>query len=55
MLKIKNQEILFKILSCTFVVIMIVFILIYKNIVDLVYLFVMLILFIKYLFDICKK
>ena len=55
MLKTKNQEVLFKIVSCIFSVLMVVLVLMAKKVIDLIYLGVILIIVFKFLIQCDKK
>lgn len=55
MLKIKNQEVLFKVLSCIFAVILIVVMFVNGNVIDLVYLIMVSMFILKYVIEIKKK
>ena len=55
MLKIRNQEVVFGVLSCIFAVILIVVIFVNRNIIDLVYLGIISILFFKYFIEIRRN
>lgn len=54
-LKIKNQEVLFKVLSCIFAVILIVVMFVNGNVIDLVYLIMVSMFILKYVIEIKKK
>ena len=52
---IKNQEVVFKVLSCIFAVIFIVVMVVNKNLVDLIYLSIIFIFILKYFIEIRRK
>ena len=54
-LKIRNQEVVFGVLSCIFAVILIVVIFVNKNIIDFIYLGIISILFFKYFIEIRRN
>lgn len=55
MLKIKNQEVVFKVLSCIFAVILIVVVFANRNVIDLVYLIMVSMFILKYVIEIRRK
>jgi len=55
MLKVKNQDVVYKVLSCIFAVILIVVIVMSRNIIDLIYLGVVSIFILKYFIEIKRK
>ena len=55
MLKVKSQGVLYRILSCIFAVIIVVFILIDRNIIDLIYLGLVSMYILKYFIEIKRK
>lgn len=55
MLKVKNQDVVYKVLSCIFAVILIVVMIVNRNIIDLVYLGIISMLIFKYFIEIKRK
>ena len=55
MLKVKNQDVVYKVLSCIFAVILIVVIVISRNIIDLIYLGIVSIFILSYFIEIKRK
>ena len=55
MLKISDQEVLFKVLSCIFAVILIVVMFVNGNVIDLVYLIMVSMFILKYVVEISRK
>ena len=55
MLKVKNQDVVYKVLSCIFAVILIVVIVISRNIIDLIYLGIVSIFILRYFIEIKRK
>ena len=55
MLKVKNQGVVFRVLSCIFAVIMVVYVLMNRNIIDLVYLGIISMFILKYFIEIRRK
>ena len=54
-LKINDQEVLFKVLSCIFAVILIVVMFVNGNVIDLVYLIMVSMFILKYVVEISRK
>ena len=48
MLKIKNQGVVYRVLSCIFAVILVVYVLICRNVIDVIYLMIISMLILKY-------
>ena len=55
MLSVKNHDVVYKILSCIFAVILVVVIIISRNIIDLIYLGIVSIFILKYFIEIKRK
>lgn len=55
MLKVKNQEGVYKVLSCIFAVILVVIMVVNKNIVDLIYLSIIFMFILIYFIEIKRK
>lgn len=55
MLKAKNQGVVYKVLSCIFAVILVMYVLIYRNIIDVIYLCIVSMLILKYFIEIRRK
>lgn len=55
MLNVKDQGVVYKVLSCIFAVIMVVYIFINKNVIDLVYLGLVSVFILKYFIEIKRK
>ena len=55
MLKAKNQGLVYGVLSCIFAVILVVYVFIYRNLIDLIYLCIVSIFILKYFIEIRRK
>lgn len=55
MLKVKNQDVVYKVLSCIFAVILIVVMIVNRNIIDLVYLGIISMFIFKYFIEFKRK
>ena len=55
MLKVKNHGVVYKVLSCIFAVILVVYVLIYRNIIDMVYFGIVSIFILKYFIEIIRN
>lgn len=55
MLKVKNQGVLYRVLSCIFAVILIVVMIVNRDVIDLVYLGIISIFILKYFIEIRRK
>ena len=55
MLKVKNQGVVYRVLSCIFAVILVVYVLIYRNVIDLVYLGIISMFILKYFIEIKRN
>lgn len=55
MLKTKNEGLIYGVLSCIFAVILVVYVLIYRNFIDIVYFGVVSIFILKYFIEIKRK
>lgn len=55
MLKIKNQGVVYRVLSCIFAVILVVYVLICRNVIDVIYLMIISMLILKYFVEIRRK
>jgi len=55
MLKTKNQGVVYRVLSCIFAVILVVYVLIYRNVIDVIYLGIVSMSFLKYFIEIIRK
>ena len=55
MLKVKNQDVVYKVLSCIFAVILVVYVVIYRNVIDLIYFGIVSIFILKYFIEIKRK
>ena len=55
MLNVRNQDMIYKVLSCIFAVMLVVFMIVYGNIIDHVYLCLISIFILKYFIEIRKK
>ncbi len=54
-LKVKNEGVVYKVLSCIFAVIFVVFVLIYRNFIDIVYLGIVSMFILKYFIEIRRN
>ena len=55
MLKVKSEEVVYSVLSCIFAVILVVYVLIYRNVIDVIYLGIVSVFILKYFIEISKK
>ena len=55
MLKAKNEGLVYSVLSCIFAVILVVYVLIYRNVLDLIYLGIFSIFILKYFIENRRK
>lgn len=55
MFKVRNQDVVYKVLSCIFAVILVVVIVISRNIIDLIYLGIVSIFILRYFIEIKRK
>lgn len=55
MLNAKNEGLVYGVLSCIFAVIMVLYVLIYRNIIDILYLVIVSIFILKYFIEISRK
>ena len=55
MLKFRNEEVVYSVLSCIFAVILVVYVLIHRDIIDVIYLCIVSVFILKYFIEIIRK